>query len=121
MFWEGYGKPCFPSLDADTSLADLLGHDSWLTVEILKLDVSFLDLPVFECEETESYSNGLKKIKNIKVLNDSAERAVKLTTDFIDKARSEDHFQNILQVVEKERKTTPDLRKRRKITDDTDE
>ena len=121
-FGKGYGKPRFPSLDADTSLADLLGHDSWFTVQMLKLDVSFLDLPVFEWEETESYSDGLKIIKNVKVLNDSAERAVKLTTDFIDKARSEDHFQNILQVVEKERKTTPDLRrKRRKITDDTDE
>ena len=84
MFWEGYGKPCFPSLDADTSLADLLGHDSWFTVEILKLDVSFLNLPVFEWEETESYTQDNKK--NIKVLNDSAERAVKLTVKLIDKA-----------------------------------
>ena len=91
-------------MDADTSLADLLGHDSWFTVEILKLDVSFLNLPVFEWEETESYTQDNKK--NIKVLNDSAERAVKLTVNFIDKASSEDHFQNVLQVVEKERNNT---------------
>ena len=39
-------------------------------------------------------------MKAINVVNDAAVRGVKLATDFVDTARSDKHFQNILQVVE---------------------
>ena len=41
------------------------------------------------------------------VVNDPAERAVKLTADFVGAARGEEHFQNILQVVEANHKERP--------------
>ena len=47
----------------------------------------------------------------LKVVNDSAERGVKLAADFLEAARSEGRFQDILQVVEKSRADTPDQRK----------
>jgi len=47
----------------------------------------------------------------------SAERGVKLSGDFLDAARSEEHYQNILQVVEADRKQISSLRKRRQETD----
>ena len=59
--------------------------------------------------------------KNIKVLNDSAERAVKLTVNFKDKAWSEDHFSKMFSRLLIRKETTPDIRKRRKITNHIDE
>ena len=47
------------------------------------------------------------------MVNDSAEREVKLTSDFLNTARKEEQFQSVLQVVEKSRKDTPDQRKRK--------
>ena len=44
------------------------------------------------------------------VVNDPAERAVKLTADFVGAARGEEHFQNILQAVEANHKERPNLR-----------
>jgi len=46
-------------------------------------------------------------------VNDGAERGIKLATDFVEVARSDEHFQNVLQVVEKDRKDNPNLRRKR--------
>ena len=48
-------------------------------------------------------------------MNDGAERGVKLTYDFLDRARKERNLQNILQVVENARKALPNQCKRNKI------
>ena len=42
--------------------------------------------------------------KSCNVVNDSAERGVKLSSDFLAAAHSEKHYQNVLQVVEQDRK-----------------
>jgi hypothetical protein len=52
-------------------------------------------------------------LEAINVINDSAERYVKLSTDFLSSARGEEHYQNVLQVVEGDRKEQPNLRKRK--------
>ena len=36
----------------------------------------------------------------INVVNDCAERGVKLTSDFVAAAKNEEHLQNVLQIVE---------------------
>ena len=54
-------------------------------------------------------------VKNLKVCNDSAERGVKLAGDFLDSATKETRFQNVLQVVENERKRVPDQRKKTRV------
>jgi len=38
-------------------------------------------------------------------VNDSAERGVKLSSDFLISAKSEKHYQNVLQVIEKNLKS----------------
>ena len=43
---------------------------------------------------------------------------MKLSADFLAAAQSEEHYQNVLQVVEQDRKRTPNLRKR-KLNDAT--
>ena len=44
------------------------------------------------------------------VVNDGAERGVKLCNDFLSQAKREDRHQNILQVVENDRNMRPDQR-----------
>ena len=60
-----------------------------------------------------SYVSSKTKIKAINVISDCAERGVKMSADFIDAAKSEEHFQNVLQVVESDRKERPNLQKRK--------
>ena len=60
------------------------------------------------------------KIAALNVVNDSADRAVKLSSEYLHAARLEEHYQNIVQVVEADRKQTPSLRKRKRQTDDDD-
>ena len=50
--------------------------------------------------ELESFKFGKKNVNAINVVNDSAERAVKLGSDFLSSARKEDNFQNVVQVVD---------------------
>jgi len=42
-------------------------------------------------------------VDNLKVVNDTAERGVKIASDFIDYAKKEKKYQCILQVVEQNR------------------
>ena len=45
------------------------------------------------------------------VVNDVAERGVKLCSDNLTSSRNEDTFQHTLQVIEQDRKDQPNLRK----------
>ena len=67
--------------------------------------------PVSTWPSLDSRKAGLINVKAVNVVNDAAERAVKLSTDFLSSARSETHYQNTLQVVESNRKNKPSLRK----------
>jgi hypothetical protein len=55
-----------------------------------------------------------ENVKAVNVMSDAAERGVKLATDFVDTAQSDEHFQYILQVVENNRKKNPNLRVKNK-------
>ena len=50
------------------------------------------------------YQTSKSNISAINVVNDAAERAVKLGSDFLRTAKSESHYENVLQVVEQDRK-----------------
>lgn len=109
---SGWGKPQWRSsaLTVASRLCDFVTIDSWFTVYHLQIDSSFLHLPVAQWETSDAYLDSAQNVKAINVVNDAAERGIKLTSDFLQSARSEQHLQNILQVVEQSRKTTPNLR-----------
>ena len=66
-------------------------------------------------EKNDTYIASTKQIvDNINVVNDFAERAMKLTSDFSKAARGEDHFQNVLQAVCADRQAKPNLRRKKK-------
>ena len=110
-FGTGFGKPTFPTVDASTRLADLVSGDSWFMMNSLDIDTSFLELPVSEWQQTDAYIDGQRKEHSVNVVNDCAERGIKLTSDFLSAGRSEKHFQNVLQVAEHDRKRKSNLRK----------
>lgn len=113
-FGTGFGKPKFPSkVTSSSTLADFVTTDSWYFFHLLQLDSSFLVEEVGDWDTNASYQAAKVNIQAINVINDSAERSVKLSSDFLASARSESHYQDVLQVVERDRKETPNLRKRK--------
>ena len=83
---------------------------------MLGIETEFLNLPVDEWKAAPSYILACDIIKNIRTVNDMAERGVKLASDFISAAKIESRYQNVLQVVENERVRLPNQRKRKKIS-----
>ena len=59
------------------------------------------------------WEGGDQLINSLSVVNDDAERGVKLTHDFLVQARKENNFENRLQVVENNRHAVPNQRKRK--------
>jgi hypothetical protein len=106
----GFGKPVFPNVSEHTQLSDLANNDCWFGIYQLQVDPAFLTEDPEHWPENPAYQASLKNIQGINVVNDCAERGVKLTSDFVDAARSEPHLQNVLQAVEYDRKTQPNLR-----------
>ena len=114
-FGEGFGKPIFPVLEDDTTLEELVGKDSWQFFTSLKIKSEFLTKPANEWSSLETYTEGKKIVDSLKVPNDTAERGVKLATDFHGAAKHEQCHQQILQVVENDRNHCKDQRKRQKF------
>jgi hypothetical protein len=111
-FGTGFGKPVFPStVTPSTTLADLAGPDSWFTFHILELNPEFLNEDVSDWPQHAAYQASAVNLQAVNVINDGAERGVKLSSDFLSSVKSEEHYQNVLQVVEQDRKQTPNLRK----------
>ena len=110
----GFGKPKFPTmLNLSTTLSDLVGTDSWFIFDLFRLDSQFLTEDVEKWPNLISYKTSLKSIEAINLVNDCAERGVKLSSDFV--ASNEEHYQNVLQVVEQERKQQSNLRKCKRV------
>lgn len=114
-FGTEFGKPKFPTtITLSTTLDSLVGRDSWFLFHLLKLDSQFFTADVEIWPECASYRESLINIQSLNVVNDCAERGVKLSSDFLAASKREDHYQNVLQVVEQNRKNQPNLRKRKK-------
>lgn len=112
-FGAGFGKPKFPStISLSSTLADLVTPDSWFIFNILDLDSGFLAEDVSQWPLSAAYQTSVVNVQAINVINDCAERGVKLSADFLVSARSEKHYQNVIQVVEHDRKLQPNIRKR---------
>ena len=104
-YGTGFGKPTFPkNISLSTTLADLVTEDSWFIFTLLQLDDdTFLNNEVESWPSNVAFNSALENTAAINVVNDCAERGVKLSSDFITAARSENHYQHILQVVEEDR------------------
>ncbi|CAI6370256.1 unnamed protein product [Macrosiphum euphorbiae] len=92
--------------------------DAFITEESLKLfsrfniDDGFLKHDPTFWESSESYINGKKIINSLKIVNDTAERAVKLMEEYNSTLTlDEEQKQFILKCVQEHRKIYPDCKK----------
>lgn len=64
------------------TLVDLIGPESHFLLDVLSTGSDWLVEPVESWPENENYNKELEYVRNIKVLNDIAERGVKMMSDF---------------------------------------
>ena len=87
-----------------------------ILVDIIRLDPEFLSLPVKTGELDSSFNEAKLTVSNLVVVNDGAEKGVKLCHDYINSRKQEGVLQNILHLVENIRARIPDIRQREKQT-----
>lgn len=96
------------NVDQTFTIASFITQDTKEFFEIMQIDTNFLETPVEDWNTDENYINGKKRCAALVVVNDVAERAVKLISDFNDKSTKDSKQQQyLLQVVEYHRKNHP--------------
>ena len=112
---KGYPNPV--PLPTDESgmvrtLSDSIMNGSMFLFDELKLGKDWLYKPVTEWGKNENFCEMKSFIENLKVTNDCAERGVKLISDYADiLTKDSAERQRILQVVERQRRNVPDVKK----------
>ena len=111
---SSFGKPIFlkiPEKSVDSlDLSLFVSEDLWSIFSIMKLNYGSLSKPVEYCPKDADYLEAKLIINNLSVVNDGAERGVKLAYDYIGSSKKEDNFQNILQTVENDSRLLPNQR-----------
>lgn len=79
--------------------------------DITGIDRSFLNVDPNLWEKNESYIRAQHAAELIPVVNDAAERSIAMYQQYKDRAKDKTHRDNLLQVVEQERKKFKSLRK----------
>ena len=90
------------------------GSESRRFFKILDIDASSLENPVSQWVRNSAYLKAKEIVENLRVVNDTAERGVKLCHDFLVCAKKEATFQKILQVVKHNRENKPARRNQSK-------
>nr|XP_036227034.1 uncharacterized protein LOC118682429 [Bactrocera oleae] len=84
-------------LDKDVDY--FINYDSVKFFERFNIDTDFLQLDFRKWSDHPDYLKGFEIVKHLKVVNDSAERAVKLTEEYINTlAKNEDQKQYVIQI-----------------------
>ena len=73
-FGTGFGKPRFPDIDLDTTLADLVGRDSWFFFASFVIDPTFLVDDEDSWLDDPVYIAAAQHVRAVNVVNDCAER-----------------------------------------------
>ena len=77
------GVPKFPVLTVETELCDLITEESWDFFDVVNSDpLPWLTKRVCEWESYADYNKVKTFVSTVKVVNDCAERAVALATDY---------------------------------------
>ena len=95
------GLPAFPTLTGESQLWDLVTEESWDFFTILKVPVDWLTWPPMKWEESEHFRRIEKFVTTAKVINDTAERAIKLASDYTKSLTKDSKMrQKLFQTVE---------------------
>jgi hypothetical protein len=108
-----FGRPIFPDLSGNKHLADLIGAESHTLFGALNISNNWLKLPVEQWHTDADFCTAETFVRSVKVVNDAAERGVKLMTDFATCiTRDPDQRAALLQAVERHRQLYPDSQKK---------
>ena len=77
------GKPVFPVNNAATVFTDLIGPESHFLFDTLEVKYDWLTTLADTWEDNNSYRKAQKFVRSVTVINDKAERGVKLMSDFV--------------------------------------
>ena len=113
-------KPVFPkinpmAIDYPNQLISFIGPRSWLFFNLLKLREEGLDwmqAPITCWNKMNGYNKIEEIVRSMEIVNDCAERGIKLITDFKDVTKNEQQTQYLLQVIEDHRSHTKSLLKK---------
>ena len=104
--------PEFPAVTADSELWDFVQPSSWEFFDILQVEADWLTRPLVEWEDSEGYRKARQFVRTVKVVNDAAERGIKLASDYAKSLTKDTKMrQKIFQAVEYHRMVKPDVRK----------
>ena len=104
--------PEFPVVTEGSELWDFVKPDSWEFFDILKVKADWLTWPLTEWEESEDYRKARQFVTTVKVVNDAAERGIKLASDYAQSLTKDSEIrQKIFQTVESHRREKPDTKK----------
>ena len=76
------GKPQKPKIYDDYTLSNFVNSEFWLIFKLLRIEPTFLSLPLNEWQDNASYLELSNIVSFIPTVNDAAERTVKLGSDF---------------------------------------
>lgn len=100
------------SIFTEKSLSDFVSVKSRNLFSRLKIDENFLKKPISTWEEDVAYLQAKRKVLSLRVVNDTAERAVKLMQDFHGLITAkEEQKQFLLRCVQEHRNLYPDCKK----------
>ena len=100
-----FGLPSVPNLTPATQIWDCITHESWEFFDILQQPPTFLAKPVKDWEEDDVYIKIGSVVRNMKVVNDCAERGIALAKDYATCLTKDSEQRRMLyQVVEASRR-----------------
>ncbi|GBM72676.1 hypothetical protein AVEN_213175-1 [Araneus ventricosus] len=100
-------------VNQEVNLSDFVTERSGKLFQKLNIDDAFLNLPSEEWKQNSNYLQGGERVRKLQVVNDTAERGVKLFQEFNTKGEEEKQF--LLQVVEANRKAVPSKSTRKRL------
>lgn len=107
------GKPQLPTIHQRSELSDFVNENSWFLFHVLDVQCTWLATPPETWEQNDCFVKVQNYLRHMKVVNDSAERGIKLCSEFIQiLTKNEDNRQEMLQVVESHRYRVKERTKR---------
>ena len=107
------GEPVFRQITRQTGLSNLLRPKSHTLFSILCINTDWLAKPIEQWTEQPGYQEAEKFVRTVKVVNDTADREVKLISEFATIITSDPKQREwLLQGVENYRQQYPDFGKK---------
>ena len=93
-------------------MANLIGPESCFLLQKFGINNQWLQWPVSKWREHQTFNNIHCFVHTFKVVNDAAERGIKLNTDYATILTDDERQKSsLIQAVEKHRQNCPDFRK----------